>query len=154
MSPTPLNLFPIQPLKLEALHPLLSASLAEGYDFIQRLWDEYEAGLTTFSEPGAILLGMTRQNVLIAIGGVHPDPYLKAPHIGRIRHVYVVPSARRLGLGAQLVRGLISQSSGQFSLYTLRTLTDHGHAFYTELGFTTTPRFDHATHLLALTPDS
>lgn len=138
----------IRPLTLEMLRPLLDASTAEGYTFVQKLWDEYQSGVNSFSEQGALLLGGFIARRFVAIGGVHPDPYLQNPAVGRIRHVYVLPESRRSGMGGALVQALIERTSGQFSSFTLRTMTEHGQAFYEALGFSSEPRFASATHWL------
>lgn len=140
----------ITKLTLTDLRPLLDASLAEGYTFIQKLWDEYDTGAITFREKGAGLLGITDETQLIGIGGVHADPYLQMPTIGRIRHVYVLPAHRRQGIGRQLVEGLIAHAAHQFTILTLRTQTEQGRDFYRVLGFSEEPRFENATHWLEL----
>jgi GNAT superfamily N-acetyltransferase len=133
-------------LTADVIQPLLDVSVAEGYSFVQRLWDEYQSGFNTFSDGGALLLGVFDDGVLIAIGGVHPDPYLNNPAIGRIRHVYVLPQQRRRGIAGTLVQALMERTSDTFTTFTLRTLTDHGRAFYADLGFSDAPRFPDATH--------
>lgn len=138
----------IRPLTLELLRPLLDASTAEGYTFVQKLWDEYQSGVNSFSEQGALLLGGFIAGHFVAIGGVHPDPYLQNPAVGRIRHVYVLPESRRSGIGRALVQALIGRTSHCFSTFTLRTMTAHGQAFYEALGFSSEPRFASATHWL------
>lgn len=141
-----IHLQTIERLSLELLQPLLDASLREGYTFIQKLWDEYESGAVPFTEPGALLLGGFVDSQLAAVGGVHPDPYLNVPTIGRIRHVYVQPQLRRHGVGALLVQALMAQSAAHFTTFTLRTMTEHGCAFYEALGFSAQPRFAQASH--------
>lgn len=143
----------IQPIThpiLTEFQPLIDASIAEGYEFVQRLWDEYQSGENAFQGDGAILLGAYDGDQLVAVGGVHMDNYLQLPTIGRIRHVYVLPAHRRSGVGKQLVQALMAQSSEQFAIFTLRTLTEHGRAFYRDLGFSEEPRFENATHWLEL----
>jgi len=145
-----ISIQPIPELTLEMLQPLLDASLAEGYTFIQKLWDEYQSGQTAFRENGSALLAGYADGRLVAVGGVHPDTYLNDPTIGRIRHVYVLPEYRRQGIAKQLVEALIERGAAQFTIITLRTPTAHGHAFYTAIGFSDEPRFDSATHWLAV----
>lgn len=140
----------IASLSLTALEPTLRASLDEGYSFIQQLWDEYQSGVNRFDAPGAALLGVDQADALIAIGGVHPDPYLQRHDIGRVRHVYVLPQHRRAKIGGLLMSALIDHSRDHFAFLTLRTLTAHGDAFYTALGFSREPRFEQATHWMAL----
>lgn len=152
-----MNSFQIQPLVLTSqsdLDPLLQASLAEGYTFLHRLWDEYHSGVSRFDAPGAALLGVYAGNGLIAVGGVHCDPYLNQPEIGRIQHVYVLPNYRRAGVGRQLMAALIEQARSRFSVLTLRTPTAHGDAFYRSLGFSTEPRFAEATHWISLSTEA
>ncbi|MCC6904461.1 MAG: GNAT family N-acetyltransferase [Anaerolineae bacterium] len=137
----------------DALSPLLSASLSEGYGFVQKLWEEYQSGANRYDQDGATLLSGHLQGKLCAIGGLHRDPYLNQPGIGRIRHLYVLPNARRMGIGRQLVATLIEHSRTHFHILTLRTLTPHGDAFYRALGFTAQPIYAEATHWLVLDPD-
>ncbi|MDX2139047.1 MAG: GNAT family N-acetyltransferase [Chloroflexota bacterium] len=137
----------------DELLPLLSASLSEGYDFVQKLWDEYQSGANRYDQDGAVLLGGYSEHGLCAIGGLHRDPYLNQPAIGRVRHVYVLPTARRMGIGRQLVTALIDHSRAHFRILTLRTPTAHGDAFYRALGFSTQPVYAEATHWLALDTD-
>lgn len=137
----------IQNLSFEAIKPLIEVSQAEGYDFIQRLWDEYQAGV--FDEPGA-LYGVYLDGQLIGIGGVHPDPYLKQANIGRIRHVYVMSLHRRTRVGRHLMEALIKHARDQFEVLTLRTHTTHADAFYRAIGFEAGSRFAEATHWMKL----
>ena len=141
---------PVLSLTEAALQPMRAASLTEGYKFIQTLWDEYVSGKTRFNADGAVLYGVYNDGTLVAIGGVHRDPYLDRPDIGRIRHVYVMPELRRTGVGRRLMTNLIDHSRGNFAFLTLRTPTAHADAFYVSLGFNREPRFEHATHWLPL----
>jgi GNAT superfamily N-acetyltransferase len=141
---------PIDALQSQAWQNLLKTSHEEGYDFIQKLYDEYEASTNRYDTNGSILLGASLGDELIAVGGVHPDPYLQTANVGRIRHVYVLPSYRRQGLGRDLVLALIQHARSHFELLTLRTPTKHGDSFYKSLGFSDEARYDNATHWLKL----
>jgi GNAT superfamily N-acetyltransferase len=101
----------ITSLEYGALQPVLAASLDEGYKFIQTLWDEYMSSKTRFDSGGAALYGVyDAGGDLIAIGGVHRDPYLNRDDIGRIRHIYVMPEQRRIGVGRRPMTALIGHS--------------------------------------------
>lgn len=141
-----MDIHPITQPELNEFQSLIDASTSEGYKFVQRLWDEHQSGEATFDQAGAVLLGVYEGDQLVAVGGVHEDPYLNTATIGRIRHVYVLPDHRRSGVGRQLVLALMAHGAEQFTVFTLRTLTEHGRAFYESLGFRSTPRFDNATH--------
>jgi GNAT superfamily N-acetyltransferase len=147
------QIHPIQELQSQAWQTLLKTSLDEGYDFIQKLCDEYEAGSNRFDAPRAVLLGVYLNDELIAVGGVHPDPYLQTTTIGRVRHMYVLPEYRRHGVGRELMLALIQHARTHFETLTLRTPTAHGDSFYKSLGFTDEPRFANATHWLHLSED-
>jgi GNAT superfamily N-acetyltransferase len=147
------QIHPIQELQSQAWQTLLKTSLDEGYDFIQKLCDEYETGTNRFDAPGAALLGVYLNDELIAVGGVHPDPYLQTTTVGRVRHVYVLPEYRRQGVGRELMLALIQHARAHFEILTLRTPTAHGNSFYKSLGFTDEPRFENATHWLHLSED-
>lgn len=143
---------PISFLTEAELQPLLVTSLDEGYELVQTLWDEYVSGKARFDSGGAVLYGIYVDSALIAVGGVHRDPYLDRADIGRIRHVYVMPEYRRAGVGRRLIAALIDHARESFAFLTLRTLTAHADAFYVSLGFSREPRFEHATHWLSLEP--
>jgi GNAT superfamily N-acetyltransferase len=135
-------------LEFGEIQPLIELSQAEGYDFIQRLWDEIQQGVYDVS--GAAVYGVYLDGQLIGIGGVHPDPYLKQAAIGRIRHVYVMENYRRTGTGRKLMDALMSHARGHFDVLTLRTPTAHADAFYRAMGFSIEQRFAEASHWIDL----
>jgi GNAT superfamily N-acetyltransferase len=135
---------PVGELTLAEITPLIEVSQAEGYDFIQRLWDEIQRG--AYDEPGAAVYGVYQDGQLIGIGGVHTDPYLKEGRFGRIRHVYVLENQRRAGTGRKLMDALMTHARGHFDVLTLRTPTQHADAFYRALGFEAGSKYAEATH--------
>lgn len=141
---------PIRELHPETLKPLLDESLSEGYNFVQTLSDEYQSGANRFETAGAALLGVYAQGHMIGIGGVHQDPYLQRADVGRIRHVYVLNTYRRHGIGRLLLGALVEHARQHFSVLTLRTNTPDAAAFYEAIGFSTAPRFHDATHWMEL----
>ncbi|MCC6617070.1 MAG: GNAT family N-acetyltransferase [Anaerolineae bacterium] len=143
---------PLEYLRDEDLGPLLAESLAQGYCFVQTLRDEYADGRNRFDQPGAVLLGIFDGQRIIAVGGLHPDPYLERPDVGRIRHVYVLDAYRRSGVGRALMAALIDHARRHFNLLTLRTLSADASAFYVALDFAVTDAIPHATHVMHLKP--
>jgi GNAT superfamily N-acetyltransferase len=145
-------ILPITELSADELQPLLDESLSEGYRFVQTLLDEYLLGTNRFDTPGAALLGVYVQAQMIAIGGVHQDPYLQRADVGRVRHVYVLNDYRRHGVGKLLLDALVEQARSHFTLLTLRTNMQAAAAFYEAIGFSSEPHVLNATHWLELSP--
>ena len=134
---TEITITALKDLNPRDLRPLLDESLAEGYRFVQTLWDEYESGKNRFDAPGAVLLGAFEGERLIGVGGVQPDPYLKLTEAGRIRHVYVLHAYRRQGVGKRLLDPLIEHAQDHFEVLTLRTNTPSAARFMRRLALIT-----------------
>lgn len=121
----------------------------EGHRFMRRLQDEWNSGANRFQERGEFLLAAHMKGRAVAIGGLNKDSYAFDENVGRLRHVYVSVSARRLGIGAILVRRIIDDAARTFSVLRLRTTTDEAAAFYERLGFEKTTGWA-ATHVIQL----
>ena len=129
---------------------LVEASVGEGFRFLVRLREELASGANRFDGEGEVLLGAWRGEELVAVGGLNRDPYSGDPRAGRIRHVYVLPSARRAGAGRALVRELIDRAGAWFDELVLRTDTAEAARFYEALGFRPEREIDGATRRLPL----
>jgi GNAT superfamily N-acetyltransferase len=140
---------PLSASDLPRLQPLVAASEREGFRFVRRLYDEYIAGVACFDAPGECLLGIFAGDALIAVGGITRDPYVDSPDVGRVRHVYVLPSHRRLRVGAGLIGALEQRAESAFVLLRLRTDTLEATRFYEELGYVAV-RDATATHMRAI----
>lgn len=81
------------------IRELAAEGEAEGFRFLARFVRELDAGVATLRGSSHAFLGAFDESSLIAVGGVMPDPYVARAGIGRIRHVYVQPAARRQGSG-------------------------------------------------------
>lgn len=150
------NGYTIRPLPASSLSDverLLEASLREGFRFLARLRDEHASGANRFDDEGEVLLGAFRGEELIAVGGLNRDPYAGDPRTGRVRHLYVLPSARRTGTGRALVRELVHRAQPWFDQLVLRTDTAEAARFYEALGFRPERETESATHRLPLTGD-
>jgi GNAT superfamily N-acetyltransferase len=133
-------------LATSALAPLLAASTAEGFRFVERLVREWESGHSRFDQPGELLLAAYDEESLVAIGGLMPDPYTGDPSLGRLRHIYVRPDARRRGIGRRLVELLERRAQGTYRALVLRTDTVTAARFYEQLGYKPLPPGGTATH--------
>lgn len=137
---------PIRDLSAEAIGPLLAASVAEGFRFVGRLVAEWDAGVARFDRPGELLLGGYDGVRLIAVGGVTRDPFSGIHAAGRLRRVYVLPEARRLGVGRRLVRTLETAAARHYRELVLRTDTEVAARFYEALGYGRLTANGTATH--------
>lgn len=136
----------IQTLPTDALAPLLAASTAEGFRFVERFAREWEEGKACFDRPGELLLAAYHGASVVAIGGLTADPYTGDPALGRLRHIYVRPDARRRGIGRRLVRAIERAAQGAYRALVLRTDTATAARFYEALGYTPLPPGGTATH--------
>lgn len=116
------------------------------HPFLDRLNADWRTGANRFDKPGECLLGLFDGGRLVAVGGLNRDPYdTSGRPVGRLRHVYVAQSHRRLGIGSQLVAELLARAQ-VFERMRLRTPgTPEAAAFYESLGFVRVDEPD-ATH--------
>jgi ribosomal protein S18 acetylase RimI-like enzyme len=136
----------IERLPTDALVPLLAASIDEGFHFVERLLSEWQAGTACFNRTGELLLAAYEGTNIIAIGGLTADPYSVEPGLGRLRHIYVRPDARRRGTGRQLVQLFEQAAQRTYRALVLRTDTPAAARFYEALGCTPLPPGGTATH--------
>lgn len=140
----------IEQLPLADLQPLLQEARQQGFEFLDRLVEEYLDGTNQFAQPGEALFGVYSGQRMIAIGGLNRDPYLQESDTGRVRHVYVLSAWRGQGVGKQLVQRIIDEARHHYRLLTLRTFTEPASKFYCTIGFQTEPEIPGATHHLVL----
>ena len=141
---------PLPPSSWGDVERLVEASVGEGFRFLVRLREEHASGVNRFDGEGEVLLGVWSGVELVAVGGLNRDPYGGGPRAGRIRHVYVHPSARRAGVGRAVVRELIGRAGPCFDELVLRTDTVEAARFYEAIGFRTEGEIEGATHRLSL----
>ena len=144
---------PIDARAADALAPLVAASTAEGFRFVARLVAELASGTPRYDGGGAALLGAYDGARLLAVGGVARDPYGDDPSVGRLRHLYVLPGARRRGIGGRLVRALESVAREWYDEVVLRTDTADAARFYEARGYAPLAPGGTATHRRRLAPD-
>jgi len=128
---------------------LTEAATAEGFTFLERMQNDWNAGKNRFSAPGEYIVGVSLSDELVAIGGLNKDPYAIEATTGRLRHLYVSMPHRRCGIGRALVVTLLSQAGSYFHRVRLRTESAEAAAFYESYGFQPTREPD-ATHSLRL----
>jgi GNAT superfamily N-acetyltransferase len=127
---------------------LLSAEARnQGYRFIDRLLDEWTSAKDRFDAPGEVLCGHLDQGLLVAVGGLTHDPFVKGLDTGRIRRVYVRSAWRNKGVGRALVTALVDHARMNFHCVRLRTENDDAARLYERIGFCAINNPD-ATHIL------
>lgn len=134
------------PSGIEALR---AEAAGEGFNFVENLIADWRSGKNRFARPGEVFLGVFQANDLFAIGGLNLDPYVNREGVGRLRHLYVKPSARRTGVGSALVRQVLHHAASTFHLVRLRTDTPEAGEFYIRLGFCPV-QDETATHVMSL----
>src|SRR5688500_13163109 len=90
----------------ETLATLTMDSDAQGVRFVRRLIDEWASGVNRFEQPGEVLFCAHRAGAVVGVCGLNVDPYVGAGgerRVGRVRHLYVVSTHRRLGIGDRLL---------------------------------------------------
>jgi GNAT superfamily N-acetyltransferase len=103
---------------LAALEPLVVESERDALRFLRRLLDEWASGRNRFDRPGEALFGARLDRGLVGVCGLNLDPYAASPAVGRVRHLYVLTTHRRRGVGRRLVEGIVLAAAGRFD--TLR----------------------------------
>lgn len=134
-------------LPISGLDELCAEARTEGYNFLDRLADEWECGTNRFEAPGEILCGCAENGRLVAVGGLNRDPFASRADTGRIRRVYVHPNWRGKGIGAALVTALVQEGRKSFSRVRLRAENPAAARLYERLGFAPEDNAN-ATHIL------
>ena len=139
---------------LDALPQSFAALLADseraGQRFVRRLADDWASGANRFDRPGERLLGAWREGALVGVGGLNVDPYAGRDGVGRVRHLYVLSTCRRLGIGARLVEAIVEAARGRFDRLRLRTLDPEAARLYERLGFSRRDDVADCSHVLEL----
>lgn len=126
---------------------LRGEAVAEGYQHIERLADQWEAGGGRFEGRGEALIAALVGGELAGIGGITADPYV--PAALRMRRFYVRPAFRRLGIGRRLAAALLESAVAVTPVVTLNAGSDEAAAFWERLGFVREASDGH-THRLAI----
>ncbi|RAN78640.1 GNAT family N-acetyltransferase, partial [Bacillus sp. SRB_28] len=88
--------------------------LAQHFNMLRRLAENWQSGENRFNAPGEKLLGAFRGGELVGVCGLNADAYSLQPRAGRIRHLYIGERYRRQGVGQQLLVAVITHSGTWF----------------------------------------
>jgi GNAT superfamily N-acetyltransferase len=116
---------------------------AEGYQFLDRLANDWASGAVRFDRPGKVLLVVYSEGVLAAIGGITIDPIV--PEALRMRRFYVRPTFRRTGIGREIALALLEDALQRVRVVTLNAAVK-SFPFWDTLGFVPQARDGH-THV-------
>lgn len=143
--------FLIQRIQLPALglDQMQAEARKSGYRFLDTLLDEWVSGENRFDRAGEVLCGHFDSGLLVAVGGLNQDPFLKDPKVGRIRRVYVKEVWRNRGIGGALLDTLLNFALEHFWSVRLRTENPNAARLYERRGFAPIESAT-ATHMLHL----
>lgn len=140
--------------RLRALPPefpeLVRPAEREGWRFLRRLAEEWESQANRFEGRGEALFAALLEKQLAGVCGLNVDPYAGSERVGRVRHLYVHPTCRRLGVGRALVEHVLLQARGRFESLRLRTTNPQAARLYERLGFEPSREEAICTHVKVL----
>lgn len=113
---------------------LRSESLAQHFNMLRRLAENWQSGKNRFSAPGEKLLGAFVAGQLVGVCGLNIDPFSPQPQAGRIRHLYISDAFRRQNIGQQLLVAVITHSGTWFDFLNTHA-PPSAWPFYESLGF-------------------
>ncbi|GAA5181990.1 GNAT family N-acetyltransferase [Acinetobacter kookii] len=116
----------------EQIKELAKQAQQEGFQFVDRLIEEFESGKNRFDQPGEFLLLGYHDDKLVACGGLNQQWNENEidSRIGRVRRFYVLPEYRKHGVGKQLLQQLEKEARANFSALCLNTDTKNAAHFY------------------------
>jgi GNAT superfamily N-acetyltransferase len=132
-----------------AIHALASVASSEGHRFVKRTLEEWSDGSNRFDQPGEAFYIASDGGRVIGMCGLNIDPYLATGEVGRLRHLYVTPAHRRLGVGTALVDTCLNHAGRAFARVRLRTFDRDASRFYLSMGFVLIDESD-STHSMEM----
>ena len=123
-------------LRLEALRTHPTAFAASYEEALEQDLDAFAARIPP-PDGASVLFGAFRDGVLAGSAGVHVHPAPKQRHKAQLWGMYVVPSLRRHGVGALLVRAAIAHARTRVAVLQLvvNLHNDPARALYRSFGF-------------------
>ena len=135
---------------VERVAELVAESERHGLRFLRRLAEEWTSGANRFDRPGEALSVARIGERVVGVCGLNIDPCAPEPRVGRVRHLYVLSTCRRLGIGRQLVETIIETARGRFDSLRLRTFNPEAARLYERLGFRRREDVADCTHVMGM----
>lgn len=134
----------------ESFTAMVAESEREDWRFLRRLANEWSSGVNRFDRPGEALFAARVGREIAGVCGLNIDPYASTNSVGRVRHLYVLPACRRLGIGRKLVTVVIDAAQNRFDCLRLRTESPEAARFYERLGFGRCAGVPDCTHVMEM----
>jgi GNAT superfamily N-acetyltransferase len=145
------------PVRIESPEPsewarILRASLADSFDMVHRLLDDFAAGTNQFDLPGEGLWVHTdsESNSVIGVCGLNREAGAEFDHAGRVRRMYIIPDYREQGYARSLLETIMSFAPEYYELLTVNVGPLAAGSFYEHFGFDPIehPRITHTKSLM------
>ena len=98
---------PTKELSFDELKLIIEDSKDRDILFVRRFFDNWVSGSNRFDRKGEILLIAKDSDRVIGLCGLNIDPYCSIQKLGRVRHLYVLSTYRRRGIGSQLIAQIV-----------------------------------------------
>ena len=128
---------------------LKSQSMAEGFNMLRRLEDNWLSGLNRFDGPGEKLIGASVVGLIVGVCGLNVDPFTLKTGIGRLRHLYVDSGWRKRQVGSALLSEILKDSGHWFDFINTNA-PPSAFTFYERAGFIALTGIEKVTHHLCL----
>lgn len=139
------NLTPNSPGFVE----LRSQSVAEGFNMLRRLEENWLSRQNRFDSPGEKLIGAYADSLIVGVCGLNIDPFTPEAGAGRLRHFYVDTGWRNRRVGSGLLSEIIKDAGHWFDVINTNAPLS-AFTFYERAGFVALSGMDKVTHQLCL----
>lgn len=137
----------INELHFSDISELITASSAENFRHIQRLWEDFKSGKNRFDKLGEMLLLAKIGEKVVGVCGLNRYDYYGG-NVARLRRMYVLKEFRRIGIARKLTEEIIKNARRNFDTIVLKTDNTDAFAFYKSLGFEEISGDEFVMHIL------
>jgi GNAT superfamily N-acetyltransferase len=134
-------------LPIESMTELVSTAGSEGHSFVVRLVRDFNSGAIKRADPQVALLVAWEHSRAVGVVVLSSDE--KRPDIGRLRHLYVLPSHRGQGVGTNLCERALALARARFGVVHM-SVPGPPRTFYERQGFARVFGVAGATHEASL----
>jgi len=128
---------------------LRAQSMAEGFNMLRRLNENWLSGHNRFDRPGEKLIGAYADGLIVGVCGLNIDPFTQETGAGRMRHLYVDTEWRRNRVGSGLLSEILKDAGRWFDFINTNAPSS-AFTFYERAGFVALHGVDKVTHQLCL----